>query len=89
MTRCEAVRQRQGFVSVESAEQRAPPRRSPKGARPTRAKGDARSMSNIEQVRGTGRTIHRVTKTALCRCGHSANKPYCDGTHSKIGFTTE
>ena len=46
-------------------------------------------MTNIEQVRGTGRTIHRVTKTALCRCGHSGNKPYCDGTHSKIGFTTE
>ncbi len=42
---------------------------------------------NLEIVSGTGHTVNRVTKTALCRCGHSKNKPYCDGTHVQIDFT--
>lgn len=39
-----------------------------------------------ELVSGTGRTIDRCEKTALCRCGQSSNKPYCDGTHRTVGF---
>lgn len=41
---------------------------------------------NLEIVSGTGRTLDRVTKAFLCRCGHSANKPYCDGSHKAAGF---
>lgn len=34
---------------------------------------------------GSEYQIDRST-IALCRCGGSTNKPFCDGTHSKIGF---
>jgi CDGSH-type Zn-finger protein len=44
---------------------------------------------NLEIVSGTGRTIERCTKAALCRCGGSANKPFCDGTHKSNGFVAD
>ncbi len=48
--------------------------------------GPLRVRGNLEITSGTGRTVARVTSTYLCRCGGSANKPFCDGTHAKIGF---
>jgi len=33
--------------------------------------------------------MHKNKVTAFCRCGASANKPFCDGTHIKIGFRDE
>jgi len=41
---------------------------------------------SVEICAGTGRTIDRVTQTRLCRCGGSGTKPFCDGTHARIGF---
>ena len=43
----------------------------------------------VEICAGTGRTLNRTVKTALCRCGASNNKPYCDGSHKDAGFVTE
>jgi CDGSH-type Zn-finger protein/uncharacterized Fe-S cluster protein YjdI len=41
---------------------------------------------NLEIMSGTGRVVARVTGARLCRCGGSASKPFCDGTHARIGF---
>lgn len=35
---------------------------------------------------GTEYDLSGKTKFSLCRCGGSTRKPFCDGTHSKIGF---
>jgi len=48
--------------------------------------GPLKISGNLEVCTGTGRTISRSQETYLCRCGASGNKPYCDGTHKKIGF---
>jgi CDGSH-type Zn-finger protein len=39
-------------------------------------------------VRRDGRDEEVVERSVvfLCRCGHSENKPFCDGTHRKVGF---
>ncbi len=33
-----------------------------------------------------GRLIREDTRAALCRCGQSGNKPFCDGSHRRVGF---
>jgi CDGSH-type Zn-finger protein len=51
--------------------------------------GPLHIKGSIEIVSGTGRTINRVVEAWLCRCGGSAKKPYCDGTHKRNGFKAE
>ena len=38
------------------------------------------------EVRGCDKTCYTGNKVALCRCGGSSNKPFCDDTHMRIGF---
>ena len=41
---------------------------------------------NMEIIASTGRMVARVKAARFCRCGHSNTKPFCDGTHAKVGF---
>ena len=44
---------------------------------------------NLSIVSGSGRVAWKGTKAALCRCGNSKNKPFCDGAHTAAGFEAD
>ncbi len=48
--------------------------------------GPLQVQGNLEICAGTGRTVARITEARLCRCGQSAHKPFCDGSHVAAGF---
>jgi CDGSH-type Zn-finger protein/uncharacterized Fe-S cluster protein YjdI len=50
--------------------------------------GPLHVTGNLEVITGTGKTIKKVTECWLCRCGHSKNAPYCDGSHKSLGDWT-
>lgn len=41
---------------------------------------------NLTIISGSGRRSWRGKQAALCRCGSSEDKPFCDGSHKKVGF---
>ena len=49
-------------------------------------KGPLIVKGEIEVVDTDGNVEIKKRSTAFCRCGASANKPYCDGAHNKISF---
>jgi CDGSH-type Zn-finger protein/uncharacterized Fe-S cluster protein YjdI len=51
--------------------------------------GPLHVKGSIEVVSGTGRTVHRMVEAWFCRCGGSAKKPFCDGSHKRNGFQAE
>jgi len=52
--------------------------------------GSVRVEGDFELVDQEGKAfgLGGRTSISLCRCGHSENKPFCDGSHKKVGFVS-
>ena len=53
------------------------------------ADGPIEVSGNFSIRAGSGRKAWSGRKAFLCRCGQSANKPFCDGAHKDAGFKAE
>ncbi len=42
--------------------------------------------SDVDIIDGDGKTLKPNEDKYICRCGHSKNKPFCDGSHMTTGF---
>lgn len=53
--------------------------------------GSLRIMGDftIYDARGQAFDLGGRTAISLCRCGHSDRKPFCDGSHRRVGFQSE
>ncbi len=51
--------------------------------------GPVIARGRFRMIDGQGRDRGVAEKAAFCRCGQSANKPFCDGAHVSAGFSTD
>ncbi len=52
-----------------------------------RVDGPLLCTGDIEVRDADGKLLEKSDDVALCRCGHSRNKPFCDGAHRDAGFS--
>ncbi len=88
---CDGSHKKVEFRDTSAAAPAAPPAAAagPAGAlRITlRSNGPLRLDGRFEVRHPASGLIFAGSETALCRCGQSAKKPFCDGTHRQVGFT--
>jgi uncharacterized Fe-S cluster protein YjdI len=51
-----------------------------------RTNGPLFVRGNLKFIDARGTVTREDTRAALCRCGQSSNKPFCDATHRAVGF---
>ena len=86
---CDRMHLKSGFKATgEPVPQKFAPlsvRDGPLKVTPTKD-GPIHVVGNLEVCGASGRTVTALGETWLCRCGHSKDKPFCDGSHREAGF---
>jgi CDGSH-type Zn-finger protein len=90
---CDMTHQQVGFAAARTEIVPIPVDEAGEGEVPVRITSMENGPNKVEsegswrvQRDGAEELVERPA-IFLCRCGHSENKPFCDGTHNKIGFT--
>jgi len=73
------------FERLDGGEQEPHPEETTITERPN---GPLYVRGHVRITAADGTIIREATRVALCRCGQSENKPFCDLSHRKIGFRT-
>jgi uncharacterized Fe-S cluster protein YjdI len=82
-----------GALSWERDAAAAGPSAAPAAAAPAapvqivaRPNGPLVVHATLQVTLPDGRIVERPKVTSFCRCGQSGNKPFCDGSHARVGF---
>jgi CDGSH-type Zn-finger protein/uncharacterized Fe-S cluster protein YjdI len=89
---CDSSHSKAGFVATSelaSVDNQTPEKRDGEVDLAALPDGPLKFTGPVEILTGFGRRIACAQGGALCRCGASNKKPFCDGSHAKIGFRTE
>jgi CDGSH-type Zn-finger protein/uncharacterized Fe-S cluster protein YjdI len=78
------------FIMNEKKEQPTETENLPGKVKMTTMKdGPIMVEGDVSLCRADGSELPSKKKVFLCRCGYSSNKPFCDGSHKKEGFTAD
>jgi uncharacterized Fe-S cluster protein YjdI len=80
IARCPSGALRSRRIGAAPAERREPAQVCASADGPLLVSGGVRILD------AEGAVLYEGERAALCRCGGSSNKPFCDGTHKKNGF---
>lgn len=88
---CDNAHEKAGFVDRGAVGEKGDEALAPTGRlRVKRIKdGPLLVTGGFALVAASGRVAWRGKRAALCRCGHSKNKPFCDGAHSAAAFRAD